>query len=80
MPKGWWFHHYRSNAFHKIIECLQMAQETISILSPNVIDSCVWDVLERKLKSGVKILIVTNRRQNHTQTFFEYWQRRSRFI
>ena len=69
-PQGWFLHANKSNAFHSILHLLDHAKKTISILCPNVIDSCIWNILTKKLNEGVKVKIVTNRNQNNIQTFF----------
>jgi len=68
-PSRWFFHRHKSPAFDAILRCMDSAHRSISILSPDVIDTCVWEVLTDKLEQGVHVKIITNQNYNPVQTF-----------
>jgi phosphatidylserine/phosphatidylglycerophosphate/cardiolipin synthase-like enzyme len=55
------------------MKCLESATFSIDILSPNVIDTCIWNLLTQKLLSveNFHVRIITNDRHNHSQSYSE---------
>ncbi len=73
IPRQFYFHSHKSAAFRSIISCLELANVSIDILSPNVIDTCIWQLLSSKLLeiSDFRVRIITNDRHNHSQSMAE---------
>ena len=69
IQKYLFLHSYKSKAFKSIFNCLASAKISIDILSPNVIDTCIWNLLIQKIKLGVKIRILTNEGHNAYSAF-----------
>lgn len=71
LPKRIYMHKNKSTGFLNIMAAFESANHKIDILSPNVIDSCLWKILTRKLKTipNFKIRILTNYGFNHSQSF-----------
>lgn len=71
IPKYLFLHSHQSKAFQSIIKAFQSATNSIDILSPNVIDSCIWEILIYKLKTikGFQIRIITNENHNSSASF-----------
>ncbi len=71
IPKKLFLHSHESKSFQAIMKCFASATKSIDILSPNVIDSCIWYLLIDKLKSikNFQIRIITNKGHNNSQSF-----------
>jgi len=63
-PRIFRFHAGKSPAFEKLKSYLEDATQTIDIISPNVVDSCLWSVITEQLQRGVRVRIVTNLEQD----------------
>ncbi len=82
LPKVLFLHSNKSESFQLILKCFESAQNKIDILSPNVIDLCIWNVLISKLKTikHFQVRIVTNYGHNHSQSFAILMQKETDFF
>ncbi len=82
IPRYLFLHAQKSDSFQSIIKCLSSAQRSIDILSPNVIDSCIWDLLMFKLSSikNFHIRILTNMGHNSSHSFLSLLKAESNFF
>ena len=74
-PKKWFQHSKKSTSFLNMMSAFESATKTIDILSPNVIDSCLWKILTEKLSlfKNFKIRILTNYGLNFSQSIAYLW-------
>ncbi len=80
IPKYLFLHSHKSRAFKSILNCFDLASNSIDILSPNVIDTCIWDLLMKKLSLGIKIRILTNEGHNSSQSFLSMFKAEADFF
>ncbi len=69
LPKRLFLHQNKSQAHKSIMATLELATQTIDILSPNVVDLCIWKLLFKKMDDGVCVRILTNYGHNHSQSY-----------
>ncbi len=80
LPRRLFLHHHKSQAYESIMQTLRSARYTIDILSPNVIDPCVWKLLTEVLQRGVSVRILTNYGHNYSESFLLLWQTERSFF
>jgi len=77
LPQCLFIHSQKSQAFYSIMQCLSTAEKSIDILSPNVIDTCIWELLTHKLSTikNFSVRILTNDGLNKSQSFMVLMQK-----